>query len=159
MQADKKLISKRDKQLAQLQSNVDLVEDDYAQYLQHCKQREDARLVYDHYRVKVEGLLQKAAKSAEAMAVCGGDKLKAQQKEQTKLNRNQQKFEVSQNDFKAAQKLIAIKSSELLNKISKIQKNLSIDFFEHVQRPTSNHYDQMFENLGNDFVKELQEIE
>ena len=65
MIANKKVIRQYERIHDNLQSQVEECEEDFLGFRQHCRAREDARIYYDHYRLKMETLNEKAAKLAD----------------------------------------------------------------------------------------------
>ena len=65
MTANKKVLRHYEKIKANLGGQVGECEEDFQTYLATCKIREDARIYYDHYRLKLKSLNDKAAKLAD----------------------------------------------------------------------------------------------
>ena len=149
MIANKKLIRQCQKIKDNLQGQVEECEADLEAYQLDCKLREDARIYYDHYRLKMQGLNEKAAKKADKPVTSGTYAFSSQTKEQEKLMRNQMKFEFSENEFKASSVLIDKKCKALLGKLDQVKINLSVRFFDKITRQFYEAYDKVHAKMAN----------
>ena len=149
MVANKRLIRQCQKIKDNLQGQVEECETDYQAFQLDCKLREDARIYYDHYRLKMQGLNEKAAKKADKPVTSTTYAFSSQTKEQEKLMRNQMKFEFSENEFKASSFMIEKKCKSLLDKLDQVKINLSVRFFDKITCQFYESYDKVHSNMAN----------
>ena len=64
LQANQTIINKYRKTRQILGDQVNQVEGEYAMYTESCKERENNRVFYDHYRIKLQNLRDKEAERA-----------------------------------------------------------------------------------------------
>ena len=79
-------------------------------------------------------------------------------KEQEKLLRNQAKFELSQNEYKAATDLVDQKSNAIIKKLEQLKVNLSVKFFQNIEVKFYAQFDELFAKMS-DAHNQLNEIE
>ena len=60
MAANRQITDRHEKIHVNLTSQIDQVETEFKHYLVHCKTRENARIYFDHYRLKLQDLNSKA---------------------------------------------------------------------------------------------------
>ena len=65
MAANRQVTERHEKIHVNLTSQIDEVEIEFKEYLIHCKTRENARIYFDHYRLKLQALNTQAQKRAE----------------------------------------------------------------------------------------------
>ena len=106
--------------------------------MDYAKKREDFRIYYDHYRGKIEDLKKTEMKKQQEPVACGG--MAWSGKDNSKLVRNQGKFENAMHNYETAQKTLDTLCSDILDKADQIQVNLNIKFTKNTQLA---HYAQM----------------
>ena len=136
MSKNEKLSEKNKKILEAIRAQVEDITLCHKQMMDYAKKREDFRIYYDHYRGKVEDL-KKAEMKKQNEPVTSGSFVA---KDNSKLVRNQGKFENAMHNYETAQKTLDTLCSDILDKADQIQVNLNIKFTKNTQLA---HYAQM----------------
>ena len=129
MKADRRMIKRNGKIRVNLQAQVAEADGVFLAYQQCCKVREERRVYYDHYRLKLEKLNEKAAQRANKPVTSSTYTFSNQDKEYQKLMRNQTKFEESELQLSFEKKQVDGLSKELKEKLEELRINLSVKFF------------------------------
>lgn len=127
---------------ANLQRVVNVIVDTHKQLKAFAAQREECRIFYDHYRLKLQDL-EANARSQPDQGRDASNPLNA------KLYRNQAKFTTAKQNFEGANRRADEMIQQIMEKSDQVLVNLSVKFTKEVQLQWYQEMQRVFSNMEN----------